>query len=89
MRPLDYFAALAMTAGSWLVYFWASALVHAVAVHGSDIRSDGCGQNEVARKWRRNALKRLNPRPEMVGPRRRRTHKMWYSGGRLKVRDPG
>src|SRR6202522_1575277 len=24
-----------------------------------------CGKNGVARKWRRNDLKRLNPRPEM------------------------
>jgi hypothetical protein len=40
----------------------------------------------VARKWRHNLLKRLNPRPEMVWPRRRRTHKIWYRGARLTVR---
>jgi hypothetical protein len=33
-------------------------------------------------------LKRLNPRPEMVGPRRRRTHKIWYRCTRLTVRAP-
>jgi hypothetical protein len=42
----------------------------------------------VARKWRRNALKRLNPRPEMVWSRKPRTHKMWYTGAR-PVRDSG
>ncbi len=52
-------------------------------------RDRGAADGGVARKWRRNALKRLNPRPEMVGPRRRRTYKMWYSGARLKARDPG
>ena len=34
----------------------------------------------VARKWRRNGLKRLNPRPEMVWALKPRTHKMWYTG---------
>ena len=33
-----------------------------------------------ARKWRRKGLKRLNPRPEMVWPQKRRTHKIWYNG---------
>jgi hypothetical protein len=32
MRPLDCFAALAMTAGSWLVYFWASPNLRAPTV---------------------------------------------------------
>ena len=32
-----------------------------------------------ARKWRRKGLKRLNPRPEMVWPRERRTHNIWYN----------
>jgi hypothetical protein len=36
--------------------------------------------NGVARKWRRNGLKRLNERPEMVWARKRRTHKIWYTG---------
>ena len=44
------------------------------------------GKPGVARKWRRNDLKTLNQRPEMVWPRRRRTHKMWYRGARLTVR---
>src|SRR5271169_3554951 len=39
-----------------------------------------------SRKWRRNGLKRLNLRPEMVWPRERRTHKIWYRGARLTVR---
>ena len=47
------------------------------------------GKNGVARKWRRNGLKRLNPRPEMVWPRKPRTHKMWYTGARPTVRDSG
>jgi hypothetical protein len=38
------------------------------------------------RKWRRNGLKRLNQRPEMVWPRKRRTHQIWYTGARLTVR---
>ena len=32
-----------------------------------------------ARKWRRNGLKRSNPRPEMVWPRKPRTPKIWYA----------
>src|SRR5271163_1984267 len=42
--------------------------------------------NGVARKWRRNGLKRLNQGPEMVWPRKPRTYKMWYTGARLTVR---
>ena len=38
-----------------------------------------------ARKWRRKGLKRLNPRPEMVGPRKRRTPKIWYKARRRRV----
>src|SRR5271154_3385903 len=34
----------------------------------------------VARKWRRNDLKRLNPRPEMVWSRKPPSHYIWYSG---------
>ena len=44
-------------------------------------------QNGVARKWRRKSLKRLNPRREMVWARKPRTHKMWYAGACLTVRD--
>ena len=40
-------------------------------------------ENEVARKWRRNGLKRLNPRPEMVWARKPRTYNIWYTGARL------
>jgi hypothetical protein len=39
-----------------------------------------------ARKWRRNGLKTLNQRPEMVVFRKPRSHKMWYTGARLTVR---
>jgi hypothetical protein len=60
-------------------------LSRGVSVAGIVVReADG-----VARKWRRNGLKRLNPRPEMVWPRKLRTHKMWYTGARLTVRDSG
>jgi hypothetical protein len=45
--------------------------------------------NGVARKWRRNGLKRLNQRPEMVWARKPRTHKIWYTGARLPVRASG
>ena len=38
----------------------------------------------VARKWRRKALKRLNPRPEMVWPRRHLTPKLWYKARRRR-----
>ena len=38
-----------------------------------------------ARKWRRKGLKRLNPRPEMVWPRKRRTPKIWYKARRRRV----
>jgi hypothetical protein len=34
-----------------------------------------------------NGLKRLNPGPEMVWARKPRTHKIWYTGARLSVRD--
>ena len=43
-------------------------------------------QNGVARKWRRNGLKTLNQRPEMVASRKPRSHKMWYTGVGLTVR---
>jgi hypothetical protein len=36
-------------------------------------------QNGVAGKWRRNRLKSLNPRPEMVWSRKPRSHKIWYT----------
>ena len=47
------------------------------------------GKNGVARKWRRNGVKRLNPRPEMVWARKPRTYKIWYTGARLTVREFG
>jgi hypothetical protein len=60
-------------------------LSRAVSVAGIAAReADG-----VARKWRRNGLKRLNPRREMVWPRTLRTHKMWYTGAQLTVRSSG
>src|SRR5271156_5603501 len=43
-------------------------------------------QNALARKWRRNGLKRLNPRPGMVWSRKPRSHNIWYTGARLTVR---
>src|SRR5271163_2418370 len=47
-------------------------------------------QDGVARKWRRNGLKRLNPRPEMVWAREPRTYKIWYAAAadhkRLRLR---
>src|SRR5277367_3979018 len=43
-------------------------------------------QDGVARKWRRNGLKRLNPRPGMVWARKPRSHNIWYRGARLTVR---
>ena len=39
-----------------------------------------------ARKWRRNGLKRLNPRPRMVWSRKPLSHNIWYTGARLTVR---
>jgi hypothetical protein len=50
------------------------------------LRSPGSRAREadgLARKWRRNALKRLNPRPEMVWARKPRTYNIWYTGARL------
>jgi len=44
------------------------------------------GKTESPRKWRRNGLKRLNPRPEMVWARKPRTYNIWYTGARLTVR---
>jgi hypothetical protein len=41
----------------------------------------------VAPKWRRNGLKRLNPRPEMVWFGKPGTHKIWYTGARLTARE--
>jgi hypothetical protein len=46
------------------------------------------GKKGVARKWRRNGLKRLNPRPEMVWARKPRTYNIWYAAA-LTVRDYG
>jgi hypothetical protein len=43
-------------------------------------------QNGVARKWRRNGLKRLNPLPEMVWARKPGSHNIWYTGARLTMR---
>jgi hypothetical protein len=43
----------------------------------------------VARKWRRKSLIRLNPRPELVGARKYRTHKIRRPGARLTVCDLG
>ena len=43
----------------------------------------------VARKSRRNALKRLNPGAEIVWPRKPATYKIWYTGARLTVRGSG
>src|SRR5271170_2524736 len=40
----------------------------------------------LARKWRRNGLKRLNPRPEMVWARKPGSHNIWYTGARLTAR---
>jgi hypothetical protein len=37
----------------------------------------------LARKWRRNALKRLNPRPEMVWAGTPRTYSIWCTGASL------
>ena len=46
----------------------------------SSLVARGRRQIGVARKWRRNGLKRLNPRPEMVWARKPRTHNIWYHG---------
>jgi hypothetical protein len=43
-------------------------------------------QDALARKWRRNGLKRLNPRPEMVWARKPGSRNIWYTGARLTVR---
>ena len=43
----------------------------------------GLAANGVARKWRRNGLKRLNPRPEMVWARKPRTYNIWYASAWL------
>ena len=59
-----------------------------VSVAGIAAREGLTAKNGVARKWRRNDLKRLNPRPEMVWARKPRTHKMWYTGA-LTVRSYG
>src|SRR5271154_413344 len=40
----------------------------------------------LAWKCRRNGLKRLNPRPEMVWARKPGSHNIWYTGARLTVR---
>ena len=42
-------------------------------------RSRRCSPSGFARKWRRKGLKRFNPRPEMVWPRKPRTPNIWYS----------
>src|SRR5271163_3260501 len=42
--------------------------------------------SRAARKWRRNGLKRLNPRPRMVWSPKPRSHNIWYMGAWLTVR---
>src|ERR1700719_1035819 len=43
----------------------------------------------LAREWRRNGLKRLNPRPKMVWSGRPPSHYIWYSGARPTARSDG
>ena len=45
-----------------------------VSVAGIAAREGLTAKNGVARKWRRNDLKRLNPRPEMVWAQKPRTY---------------
>ena len=60
-----------------------------VAVVGIAARVGLTGKNRVAGKWRRNGLKRLNPRRKMVWSRKPLTHKIWYTGAQLAMRDSG
>ena len=62
-------------------FFLASESVPSRSTNFLPRRQDG-----VARKWRRNGLKRLNPRPEMVVARKPGSHNIWYTGARLTVR---
>jgi hypothetical protein len=55
-----------------------------VSVAGIEAR-ERC-KTGVAGKWRRNGLKRLNPRLEMVWSRKPRSHKIWQTGARLTGR---
>jgi hypothetical protein len=43
-------------------------------------------KRETAGEWRRNALKRLSLRSEMVVSRKSRTYKIWYTGGADRAR---
>jgi hypothetical protein len=63
----------------WRTRIWKMATAEPIAAG----EADGSG---VARKWRRNALKRLNPRPAMVWARKPRTYNVWYASARLTVR---
>jgi hypothetical protein len=51
-----------------------------------DFKALGTFFCNVVRKWRRNGLKRLNSRPEMVWSRKPRTHNIWYAAARPTVR---
>ena len=62
-------------------FFLASESVPSRSINFLPRRQDG-----VARKWRRNGLKRLNLRPEMVWARKPGSHNIWYTGARLTVR---
>src|SRR5271170_7465724 len=62
-------------------FFLASESVPSRSTNFLPRRQDG-----VARKWRRNGLKRLNPRRGMVWSRKPRSHKIWYTGAPLTVR---
>jgi hypothetical protein len=57
-----------------------------VSVAGVAAREGAWAQNGVDRKWRRNGLKTLNQRSEMVASRKPRSHKIWYAGAGLTVR---
>src|SRR5271163_1395045 len=59
-----------------------SHLNRGVSVAGIAARA-GLAANGVAGKWRRNGLKRLNPRREMVWARKPRTYNIWYASAWL------
>jgi hypothetical protein len=85
-KPLDKFLAKV----AWSFYICSRVTAPAETAEPIvDLSSRGVSSltaNGVARKWRRNGLKRLNPGPEMVWSRKPRTHKIWYPGARLTVR---
>ena len=81
-RPMKVPATPSAPASSVAAYGWAPT---AGALSSNSAPAPDGKNGPFARKWRRNSLKRLNPRPEMVVSRKPPGHNIWYTCARLTV----